>query len=68
MTQKFLESDKVDSKIFQGRVLSLLGEILQNQNSMRIYLEDAFHVPGTNRRYDSDEEEVQSYDTEEEDE
>lgn len=54
MNQKFLESDEVDSKIFQGRVLSLLGEILQHQNSLRIYLEDAFHVPKESQRQDRD--------------
>lgn len=54
MTRNFLESDEVDSKKFQGRVLTLLGEILSNQNSLRIYLEDAFHVPEEYQRQAGD--------------
>lgn len=54
MSSKFLESETLDSKIFAGRVLTLLGEILSHQNSLRIYLEDAFHVPKEYQREDRD--------------
>lgn len=54
MTSKILESDEVDSKVFRGRVLTLLGDILTNQNSLRIYLEDAFHVPEEYQRQTRD--------------
>lgn len=70
MSRKFLESDVVDSKIFEGRVLTLLGEILRNQNSLRVYLEDAFHVPEEYQRKgkDTDYEESEDDIPDEEDE
>lgn len=66
MTSKLLESDGNWTREFAGRVLTMLGEILRNQNSMRIYLEDAFHVPGQFRR-DNDSEEEPEFETEWED-
>lgn len=40
------KSAKVDlSREFEGRALTMLGEILQEQNNLRRFLEKSFHVP-----------------------
>lgn len=45
MPRNILESDEVDSKIFAGRVLTMLGEIMQEQKYFRKTLEDALYLP-----------------------
>lgn len=44
MSRKFLESDEVDSKIFYGRVLTLLGEILRALDNQSKFLESQFYM------------------------
>lgn len=45
MSSKFLESDVVDSKIFAGRVLTLLGELVTEVRATQRFLEEKFFVP-----------------------
>lgn len=68
MTQKFLESDVVDSKKFQGAVLTLLGEILKELQSQRTFLETSLFVPrgDSPSAYEMEEMEEGSYDPDEE--
>lgn len=50
MTSKFLESDEVDSKIFAGRVLTLLGEILSEIHNQHRKLEEMSYFPSDGER------------------
>lgn len=45
MTRNILESDEVDSKIFAGRVMTLLGDIIEEQKYFRKLLEDSLYLP-----------------------
>lgn len=45
MTRNILESDEVDSKIFAGRVITLLGEIIENQKRFQRTLDEALYLP-----------------------
>lgn len=53
MTGKFLESESLDSKIFAGRVLSLLGDVLAEVRRTQSFLEERFHVPSEYPREES---------------
>lgn len=45
MTRNILESDEVDSKIFAGRVITLLGEIIAKQDAFQKALDEALYLP-----------------------
>lgn len=70
MPRNILESDEIDSKIFAGRVLSLLGEIIQEQQNQRRFLEEKFFfptedAPTTRTQMDDGVDEDEEYDDEE---
>lgn len=69
MTQKFLESDVVDSKKFQGAVLTLLGEILSEIRAQQSFLQETLFVPkgDSPSAYEMEEMEEGSYDPDQED-
>lgn len=67
MSSKFLESDEIDSKIFAGRCLTLLGEILKRLSNIEEYLEDTFHVPQEYQRKNLSRETQQSYEQDDRD-
>lgn len=56
MTSKFLESDLLDSKIFAGRVLTMLGDLDAKLNGIADFLEERMFFPRDNApESDSDE-------------